>query len=240
MAHCSPTTAAAPYDRGKTWSEPQTFGDGISGSGLMRLASGKLALVSPVGYASGRMFLSNDEGKSWTVAGSISTPGGPVFELGDTMIQLNNGRLLYCWDYNMVGNHPGLEYETVMAHGVWKGTRYDVEGHGHLPEFFASGFSWSDDEGQNWTTSNFTNMPNVLMGWFDENGEPNGTSGVTPCGEASIAETADSRVLLFGRSTVGRIVHSYSSRWRRALAAIDAIGPGRVEFAAATAPHPGN
>jgi hypothetical protein len=34
--------------------------------------------------------------------------------------------------------------------------------------------------------------------------------GFTPCGEASIAETKDGRVLYFGRSTVGRIVFSRS------------------------------
>jgi hypothetical protein len=204
-------------DGGKTWSEPRPFGTGIGGTGLLRLKSGKLALVSPVGYAAGQMFLSADEGSSWTLAGPITTPGGPVFELGDTMIQLASGRLLYCWDYNMAGNHPGLEYETVMAHGAWKGVRYDVEGHGHLPEFFCAGFSWSDDEGKTWAYGTWTNMPNVLMGWFDEKGDPNGRNGITPCGESSIVETNDGRVLLFGRSTVGRIVHSYSSdggeRW---------------------------
>ena len=204
-------------DAGHTWSEAQSFGDGVSGAGIMRLQSGKLALVSPVGYAAGQMHLSGDEGKSWTLAGPIKTPGGPIYELGDTMIQLESGRLLYCWDYNMAGNHPGLEYETVTARGTWKGVSYDVEGHGHLPEYFAAGFSWSDDEGKSWTYGTWTNMPNVLMGWFDEAGVPNGNSGITPCGESSIVQTQDGRVLIFGRSTVGRIVHSYSSdhgeRW---------------------------
>jgi BNR repeat-like domain len=163
-----------------------------------------------VGYAAGKMWLSSDEGATWNLAGPITTPGGPIFELGDTMIELSTGRLLYCWDYNMTGNHPELAYETVSAYGTWKGKRYQVEGHGHLPEFFASGFSWSDDEGTSWIPGMHNSMPNVLMGWFDQRGEPNGRAGITSCGEASIVEAKDGRVLLFGRSTVGRVVTSFS------------------------------
>lgn len=201
-------------DGGKSWSAAAPFGAGIAGGGMMRLNSGDLALVAAVGYAAGKMWLSSDEGTNWTEAGLIQVPGGPVFELGDTMLQLRNRRLLYCWDYNLAGDHPELKYEAVTANGLWKGKVYPVEGHGHLPEFFASGFSWSDDKGKTWASSHAatdSKMPNVLMGWFDRKGEPNGRNGITPCGEASLAETRDGRVLLFGRSTVGRIVQSYST-----------------------------
>jgi hypothetical protein len=200
-------------DGGRTWTAPRPFGTGVAGAGIMRLASGALALVSQVGYADGRMWLSRDEGKTWGLAGPMKVPGGPVFELGDTMIQLRGGRLVYCWDYNMAGDHPELPYQAVTAFGTWKGKRYGVEGHGHLPEFFASGFSWSDDEGKTWaygTSPTDPKLPNILMGWFDHTGEPNGKNGITPCGEASIAETKDGRVLYFGRSTSGRIVSSRS------------------------------
>jgi hypothetical protein len=204
-------------DGGKTWSAPRALGNGIAGAGIIRLKSGPLALVSQAGYAAGKMWLSQDEGKTWALAGPIKVPGGPVYELGDTLIQLSSGRLLYCWDYNMVGEHSDLSYASGMAYGTWKGKRYAVEGHGHMPEFFASGFSWSDDEGKTWTFGTARKMPNVLMGWFDSKGVPNGLGGISPCGEASIVETKDGRVLVFGRSTVGRLVHSYSKdggeRW---------------------------
>lgn len=198
------------HDGGKSWTTPRPFGEGIAGVGLLRLRSGALALSSQVGYARGQLWLSRDDGKSWALAGPIKTPGGPVYELGDTLIQLNSGRLLACWDYNLVGHHPGMEYLAVSSYGIWKGKRYQVEGHGHRPEFFASGFSWSDDEGKTWAVGTHDDMPNVLMGWFDATGQPNGRNGITQCGEASVAETKDGRVLLFGRSTVGRIVQSYS------------------------------
>ena len=207
-------------DGGRTWPEVRSFG-AAGGAGIMRLLSGKLALVDSVGYASGTMWLSADEGKTWAKAGPIRVPGGPVFELGDTMIQLkqgpHKGRLLYNWELDAAGEHPGMEYSTVQARGRWKGHDYAVEGHGHLPEFYGSGFSWSDDEGKSWNYAAFQNMPNILMGWFDFHGEVNGTCGVTPAGEASLAETRDGRILFFGRSTVGRIVQSFSSdsgeRW---------------------------
>ena len=197
-------------DGGKTWSAP--LGEGEGGGGAeMRLASGALVKVSPVGYGSGRMSISRDEGRTWTDAGRISVPGGPVFELGDTMIQLARGRLLYCWDFDMSGNHPEMTYGAMTATGIWKGKTYAVEGHGHIPEFFASGFSWSDDEGKTWEYPKWQNMPNVLMGWFDTKGEPNGMAGINPVGESSIAELSDGRVLLFGRSVVGRLVSSDSA-----------------------------
>src|SRR5262245_28748319 len=73
-------------DDGLTWTAPRSFGDGVAGAGLLRLKSGALALVSQLGYASGKLWLSRDEGTSWQLAGTIRSPGGPVFELGDTLI----------------------------------------------------------------------------------------------------------------------------------------------------------
>ncbi|MBI3920924.1 MAG: exo-alpha-sialidase [Armatimonadetes bacterium] len=208
-------------DGGATWGGPRSFGEGVSGSGIMRLQSGKLALVSSVGYGSGLVWLSEDDGKTWAKAGQITVPGGPVFELGDTMIQLeggpHKGRLVYCWDYNMSGNHPDIE-PGAKSVGTWKGKPYITETHQHRPEYFAAGFSWSDDEGKSWQYGQFTNMPNILMGWFDVKGEPNGMGNLSPVGESSLAELRDGRVLLFGRSHVGRIVYSTSKdggeNWR--------------------------
>ncbi len=197
-------------DGGRTWSKPKSFGPDVKGTGIFRLDSRALALVAPAGYAQGNMWLSRDEGETWVDAGHITTPGGPVFELGDTMIQLGEGRLLYCWDYDMSGNHPDIE-PSAKSEGTWKGKLYATETHQHRPEFFAAGFSWSDDEGATWEYAKFGNMPNVLMGWFDFKGQPNGMAGINPVGESSIAELSDGRVLLFGRSVVGRLVYSHST-----------------------------
>jgi len=58
------------------------------------------------------------------------------------------------------------------------------------------------------------------MGWFDFNGEPNGMAGITSVGESSIVELTDGRVLVFGRSVVGRIVYSHSSDGGESWAAL--------------------
>ena len=50
-------------DGGRTWTAPRPFGTGVAGAGIMRLASGALALVSQVGYADGRMWLSRRRGQ---------------------------------------------------------------------------------------------------------------------------------------------------------------------------------
>jgi len=50
-------------DGGVTWSKPRAFGEGVSGSGLVRLKSGALALTSGE-----HIWLSKDEGKTWSQA----------------------------------------------------------------------------------------------------------------------------------------------------------------------------
>jgi len=49
------------------------------------------------------------------------------------------------------------------------------------------------------------------MEWFDFEGRPNGSCGQTSCFEPTIAETKDGNVLFLARSTVGRLVQSYST-----------------------------
>ena len=54
------------------------------------------------------------------------------------------------------------------------------------------------------------NCDGELMGWFDRDGVANGYGGITACDEPSVVETGDGRVLFLARSTVGRLVASYS------------------------------
>ena len=64
----------------------------------------------------------------------------------------------------------------------------------------------SDDQGRSWQKH-----PGGMMGWFDFQGRPNGNCGQTSCFEPTIAETKDGNVLLLARSTVGRLVQSFST-----------------------------
>ena len=169
-------------DDGVTWSKSQPLSAGIGGSGgsIMRLKSGALAI-----YNRKYIWRSIDEGKIWDDGSTINILGWPYY---GTLIQLTNGRLIYPNRAVFVGEHP----ET-------------PGGHTYKPEIDIGSISYSDDEGKTWNL-----CKGHLMGWFDHEGVVNGLGGVTPFDEPSAAETNDGRVLCFGRSTVGRIVETYS------------------------------
>ena len=203
-------------DGGVTWSEPSALGrdmdsvrtKGAVGKGIVRLSSE--AIVFTVG---GLVSLSRDEGASWGEPVSAFHGegfGGPFF-LGDEMIQLSNGRLLYPAYASFHGKHPELLRENVSSRGMWRDQRYSVEGHGHVPEIYFTVIAYSDDEGTTWKMSVGDNgRANAIMGWFDEEGTPNGHRGVTGFGEATAAETTGGSVLLLARPLVNRLVYSYS------------------------------
>ena len=211
--HCRTST-----DGGGTWGEPEPLHcaamGSASGLSCIRLQSGMLALAhrgKEEAYRGTEMFnrnpfylsVSDDGGKSWSGAWPMHLLGGPFY---DTLIQLSNRRLLMpsriCHSNN---GHPGLEYERVSSYGAWKGLRVQVSGHYHYPEIDIAAVSYSDDEGQTWRQGQ-----GQLMGWFDAEGIPNGRGGVTAVDEPNVAECTDGRVLLLARSTVGRLVQSYS------------------------------
>jgi hypothetical protein len=93
----------------------------------------------------------------------------------------------------------------VSTYGYWKGLRLQVSGHYHYPEIDIAAVSYSDDEGRTWQRCR-----GELMGWFDAEGIPNGRGGITAVDEPNVTECADGRVMLLARSTVGRLVQSYS------------------------------
>jgi hypothetical protein len=195
-------------DGGKTWTAARKFDGGAEGDGLVRLKSGAIALTKGP-----RLWITRDEGTSWKACPEAFPKmiGGPNF-LGDEMIQLTGGRLLWPCSIDFNPRFPELLYENVLAKGTWRGRTVLVEGHQHLPEIYMTFFSYSDDEGQSWKlVEGYYHTPLALFGWFDEQGIPNGYGGHWSFGESSVAETKDSRVLIFGRSEVGRVVYSYSA-----------------------------
>ena len=202
-------------DGGRNWDQGHPLQCAIGAAGLIRLQSGALAIYgrkdNAVYFAS-----SMDEGKTWSEPTQITDypDFGPLFH---SMIQLKSGRLLltghwgglYSWDYRdgtMVSVHPDLQYLDVSSFGLWRGKKIQIEGHGHAPEMGISVVFRSDDQGQTWKKH-----PGGLMGWFDFEGRPNGNGGQTSCFEPTIAETRDGNVLFLARSTVGRLVQSFST-----------------------------
>ena len=185
-------------DDGVTWTDSKSLPGKQKGLSILRLQNNELVL-----YNETEMRISSDEGKSWSPASPIRLSGSPYYA---TMIQLRSGRLLY--PNRLVfsnASHPELPREKVDTYGLWRGIRRQLSGHYHYPEIDIALVSHSEDSGKNWHSSK-----GYLMGWFDAQGIPNGYGGVTACDEPCVAETKDGRVLFFGRSTVGRIVQSYS------------------------------
>ena len=65
----------------------------------------------------------------------------------------------------------------------------------------------SDDEGKSWSRFD---RDRVLMAWVDSTGEPTGKNGVSDFNEPYATELKDGRVLMFGRSELGRVLYSLS------------------------------
>ena len=194
-------------DDGASWSDPQPLQAPFGAQGMIRLQSGALAIYGSKDENYCAAF-SSDEGKTWSEPYVIC----PTYEghiMYHNMIQMSSGRLLitmYWEDMDGWGLHPDVMYPSnTGAFGTWKGHRVSIEGHGHVPEMGMSFVYRSDDQGKTWTKH-----PGGLMGWFDAEGNINGESGLTPCFEPTIAQTNGDGVLLIARSTVGRLVSSYS------------------------------
>jgi len=194
-------------DDGASWSDPQPLRAPFGAKGMIRLQSGDLAIYGSKdpNYC---FAFSSDEGKTWSEP-VVICPASGIFIMYHNMIQMSSGRLLITmywegmdgWDV-----HPDVMYpQNAGAFGTWKGHRVSIEGHGHVPEMGMSLVYRSDDQGKSWKKH-----PGGLMGWFDSEGNVNGASGITPCYEPTIAQTHGDGVLLIARSTVGRLVQSYS------------------------------
>ena len=203
-------------DGGRMWSEQKPLNSPFSAMGLIRLATGELAIYGSEKDVACYFASSTDEGKIWSKPQLITEY--PDFRpMHHSMIQLKSGRLLLTgywqglssWkviDGEMRSVHPDLQYSDVSAFGLWRGQKYQVEGHGHGPEMGMTLVFRSDDQGHTWKKH-----PGGIMGWFDFEGKPNGICGQTACFEPTIAETEDGNVLLMARSTVGRLVQCFST-----------------------------
>ena len=203
-------------DVGRTWSEEKPLDCDLKFSGMIRLQSGELAAYGKDNAGLNHFTSSADEGKTWSEPVLISDYRD-ITPLFHSMIQLKNGRLLltgywhglYSWqrtEEGMRSVHPDLEYQDMSAYGLWRGQRIQVEGHGHIPEMGICIVFRSDDLGKTWQKH-----PGGIMGWFDFEGIPNGNCGQTACFEPTIAETRDGNVLFIARSTVGRLVQTFST-----------------------------
>lgn len=215
-------------DRGRTWGDAYGLitgaGDPLGGTqaSIIRLASGKIAIqymmpraardATPESshHETGLFFAdSENEGTTWSKPRRITLPGDPGEPYHDSMIQTERGRLIL----PVYDNHYGGSSERIdcQSMGTVKGHRVKVAGEGHGPQLEVSHVYYSDDEGRNWCRAH-----NSILGWPDD-----GRRGTYATAEPTVAQTADGRLLMLIRSTLGRVVASWSDddgiSWSRGL-----------------------
>ena len=119
--------------------------------------------------------------------------------------QAATGRLVLAVRDSM-NAHAGI-YEPAGAYGTVNGKRIKVEGHGHDPEMDLAFAYYSDDGGRTWQRSECH-----IMIWKDD-----GLGGIWPCDEPNVAQLKDGRLLMFVRTTLGRLYECFSTdggrRW---------------------------
>ena len=190
--HSRPMQWRLSQDRGRTWDEAKPLvdaeGNPVEGhrASICRLKSGKLGLVyNGETQRPGRDGIlcfraSDDEGKSWS-ARTVIDPAAAVMRNG-TMRVLENGRIV-CPVFSWMSSLATGESEYPGASLCWSWT-----------------YS-SDDEGQSWQRSvNEVYVP-----------APGGNlQGAQDFEEPAIEILKDGRLLMFGRTRLGRIYQSLS------------------------------
>lgn len=184
-------------DGGKTWTKPEKLSAGISFA--IRLNDGTLG--GPAGWV---FHTSADEGKTWETRGKMHTssvPGGPYGTGAASIItQTKSGRLVYVLRFTSGAGHDGL-YDKGMSWGTLNGELTGVEGHAHWPEPDIGFAYYSDDQGKTWHKSE-----GAIMVWHRD-----GYGGMWPCDEPSIVTASNDDVIMFFRTTLGRVYTSRSS-----------------------------
>jgi hypothetical protein len=182
-------------DGGKTWTDQQKLPVNISY--VIRLNDGKLG-----GSAGGVFHTSADEGKTWQKGGKIYTSGlpGSPYGTGSASIftQTKSGRIVHVLRFTNGAGHNGL-YEKGMSWGTLNGKLTGVEGHAHWPEPDIGFAYYSDDLGKSWKK-----CEGAIMVWHKD-----GYGGMWPCDEPSIVTAKNDDVIMFFRTTLGRV---YTSR----------------------------
>lgn len=206
-------------DGGKTWSDRVWLDVKIGIGGMIQLKSGALAAYGApknerrsIWDAAIWFSRSDDEGKTWSEPVKIHVYPNFVAYL-NAMRELPDGRLLIggYWerdagrpDTGTAGSPDTLVY-TQYGWCYWKGRVMCVEGHRGPEMGFALAYI-SDDGGSTWHQM----KQDVIFGWFDEKGMPNGGLGITSVFEPTMAPTKDGRVMMLMRSKVGRLLQTYS------------------------------
>jgi hypothetical protein len=196
-------------DEGQSWTQPtdlvQTDGEpvlGVMDANLLRLKSGALGLAQrsvaqPAewegGYHAALSFhKSEDEGVTWSPAVQISPTGTSAVITNERSVMLKDGRIIVPF-YSGLGPKPAGDPKRSSRYG------HDFGNAARANLNYSSAY-YSDDEGETWTRSD--NEAFVVL--------EQGVQGSYSMGEPTVVELKDGRVLMFGRTNLGRFFQSLS------------------------------
>ena len=184
-------------DGGLTWSDAEKIDIGVNG--VTRLNSGLLGARMDMTF-----HVSPDDGKTWEKRGDMASGARPRWEARgvghyDVMIQTKSGRILM----PVRGSAAANEWlaQRSAARALYKGKEISIEGHAHRPEADFTIVYFSDDEGRSWRKADGT-----IMIWKDD-----GHGGMWPADEPIIIDLKNGDVMLYFRTTLGRIYTARST-----------------------------
>jgi len=204
-----PVQANYSEDAGETWSMPADLtleSDepmlAVMDANLLRLKSGEVGLAmrsrAQVGayegdyHASLTFSRSADEGATWSTPVQVNPPGTNAVFTNERSTVLKDGRVIVPF-YTSFGARPVGDEKTRYCYGE----AFSSAERGGLS--YSSAY-YSDDEGRTWQRSR-----NEVMASLE-----NGIQGTFSMGEPAVIELNDGRVLMFGRTNLGRFFQSYS------------------------------
>ena len=210
-----PVQANYSRDEGATWSPPTDLvleaGSpmlAVMDANLLRLKSGELGLAmrsraergSYEGdyHASLTFSRSTDEGAAWSTPVQINPPGADAVFTNERSTVLKDGRIIVPF-YISFGAKPVEDEKTIHRYG-------EAFGRAERGGLSFSGVYYSDDEGRTWRRSR-----NEVIASLE-----NGVKGSFSMGEPAAIELEDGRVLMLGRTNLGRFFQSHSEErgWR--------------------------
>jgi len=181
-------------DGGRTWAEPFSLkieaGADIAytAAASLKLNSGKIGLVTVSGY---RLYFQTSSNGGQTFSKPVSvTPPGPCHVLHRAQVtQLSSGRIIL----------PVYDYVGRVGETTWERAPWSWSGMCYSYVFY------SDDEGQTWQQS--ANSVVVVVDYWSP-GHPDTFAAFE---EPTAIELEDGRVLMIGRTRMGRLFQAFSS-----------------------------
>ena len=204
-----PVQANYSEDEGATWSAPAplTLATGgpmmaVMDANLLRLKSGELGLAMRSRaergeyeadyHASLTFSRSADEGATWSEPVQLNPPGTDAVFTNERSTVLGDGRIIVPF-YTGIGARPVGDVKTVCRYG-------EVFGSAERAGLSYSSAYYSDDEGRTWQRSG-----NEVFVSLEK-----GVGGSYSMGEPAVTELDDGRVLMLGRTNLGRFFQSCS------------------------------